>query len=129
MLRFLLTLLACLFAGALPAIIPAAIGQTRTPPIADEKPPIEGPAPLAYGCAGGQTFMVVYKRGEEADLIMGTRSFTLRQVPSGSGFRYSDGTLTLVGKGREAMLEGAPGGTLRECIARDKPADDAGQKR
>lgn len=120
MLRFLLTLMACIFAGALPAIIPAALGQTQNPPIAAEKPPIDGPRPIAYGCAGAQTFSVVYKKGEEADLIMGTKSFTLKQLPSGSGFKYSDGTLTLTGKGREAMLEGAPGGALRDCIAKDK---------
>jgi membrane-bound inhibitor of C-type lysozyme len=121
MVRFLLSLVACIFAGALPAIIPAAIGQTQTAPIADEKPPVEGPTPVAYGCAGEQTFSVVYKKGEEADLVMGTKTFTLKQVQGGSGFKYSDGTVTLTGKGREAMLEGAPGGVLRECMAKDRP--------
>lgn len=120
MLRFLFTLLACLFAGALPAIIPAALSQTQNPPVAAEKPPIDGPRPVAYSCAGEQTFSVVYKQGEEADLIMGTKTFTLKQVPSGSGFKYGDGTLTLTGKGQEAMLEGASGGTLRECMSKDK---------
>lgn len=120
MLRFLLSLLACTFAGALPAIIPAALGQTQNPPIAAEKPPIDGPKPVAYGCAGEQTFSVVYKKGEEADLIVGAKTFTLKQVPSGSGFKYSDGTLTLSGRGQQVMLEGAPGGTLRGCIAKDK---------
>lgn len=120
MLRFLLTLLACIFAGALPAIIPAALGQTQNPPVAGETPPIDGPKPIAYACAGEQTFSVVYRKGEEADLIMGTKTFTLKQLPAGSGFKYTDGTVTLSGKGREAMLDGAPGGALRDCIAKDK---------
>jgi membrane-bound inhibitor of C-type lysozyme len=96
------------------------LGQTQNPPIAGEKPPIDGPRPIAYGCAGGQTFSVVYKKGEEADLVMGTKTFTLKQVLSGSGFKYTDNTLTLTGKGQEAMLEGATGGALRDCIAKDK---------
>ncbi|MGE0152913.1 MAG: MliC family protein [Reyranellaceae bacterium] len=121
MLRFLLGMAACGVAGALPAIVPAALGQTQTPPTAAETPPVDGPKPTAYACAGEQTFLVVYKAGEAADLVLGTRTFTLKQVPAGSGFRYTDGTLTLVGKGREAILEGAPGGALRECIMRDKP--------
>lgn len=121
MLRFLLSLAACVVAGALPAIIPAATGQTQTAPIAAEKPPVEVPAPVAYGCAGEQTFSVVYKKGEEADLVMGTKTFTLKQLPVGSGFKYSDGTVTLTGNGREAMLEGVPGGVWRECMAKDRP--------
>jgi membrane-bound inhibitor of C-type lysozyme len=120
MLRFLLTMAACTVAGALPAIVPAAFGQTQTAPTATEKPALEGPTPISYACANEQTFLVVYKAGEEADLMLGTRTFTLKQVPTGSGFKYADGTLTLSGKGEEAMLEGAPGGTLRSCIAKER---------
>lgn len=120
MIRFVLSMVACLFAGALPAIVPAALGQSQTPPTAAEQSPVRGPEPMSYSCADNQTFLVVYKAGEEADLMFGTRTFTLKQTPTGSGFMYTDGTVTLTGKGQEAMLEGAPGGTLRNCMAQDK---------
>lgn len=120
MLRFILTIVACLFAGALPAIIPAALGQTQAPPTAKDAPPIEGPKPTSYTCASEQTFLVVYRAGEEADLIFGTRTFTLKQTPTGSGFKYTDGTVTLSGRGDQATLEGAPGGDLRNCEAQER---------
>lgn len=120
MLRIVLTMAACLFAGALPAIVPAALGQTQTQPTAQETPPIEGPKPTSYTCANDQTFLVVYKAGEEADLVFGTRTFTLKQAPTGSGFKYTDGTVTLSGRGEQAMLEGAPGGDLRNCAAQER---------
>jgi len=48
MLRFILTMAACLFAGALPAIVPAALGQTQAPPTPNDTPPVDGPKPIAY---------------------------------------------------------------------------------
>jgi membrane-bound inhibitor of C-type lysozyme len=121
MIRIILSFAACIFAGALPAIIPAALGQTQSAPNATEKPPVAGPTPTSYTCPNEQTFLVVYKSGEEADLMLGTRTFTLKQVAGGSGFKYTDGTLTLTGKGEEATLEGAPGaGAMRNCMAQKK---------
>lgn len=122
MLRFALTFLACLVAGALPAIVPAALGQ-NSPPTAAQGPKIDGPKPVAYRCASERTFSVVFKAGEEADLVMGTKTYTLRQQRSASGFRYSDGTLTLIGKGQEAALEGTPGpvSELSHCVAQERP--------
>ena len=121
MLRFALTFLACLVAGALPAIVPAALGQ-NSPPTAAQGAKIDGPKPVAYRCASERTFSVVFKAGEEADLVMATKTYTLRQQRAASGFRYTDGTLTLIGKGQEAALEGTPGpvGGLRHCVAQDR---------
>lgn len=126
MIRFLLTFMACTAAASLPAIVPAALGQNQAqgqamPPVADEGPRVAGPTPVAYACAAERGFSVVYNAGESADLLIGDSSFTLKQLQSGSGFRYSDGTVTLAGKGKEAMLEGAPDGVYRDCIARERP--------
>ncbi|MGE0661000.1 MAG: MliC family protein [Reyranellaceae bacterium] len=123
MLRFLVAFVLCLVMGAMPAIVPAALGQNvpaAIPPVADEKPPIEGPKPVAYRCASDRTFSVVYKGGEEADLVMGTKTYTLKQQRAASGFRYTDGTLTLIGKGQEATLEGTPVGALHHCLTQDR---------
>jgi len=114
--------------GAMPAIVPAALGQSMPaaiPSPTDEEPTIEettaaGPRPVAYRCASERTFSVVYRGGEEANLVMGTNTYTLRQQRAVSGFRYTDGTLTLIGKGQEASLEGTPVGALRHCLTQNR---------
>ena len=123
MLRFLVAFVLCLVMGAMPAIVPAALGQSVpavVPPTADGKSPVDGPKPVAYRCASDRTFSVVYNGGEQADLVMGTMTYTLRQQRAASGFRYTDGTLTLTGKGQEATLEGTPVGALHHCLTQDR---------
>jgi membrane-bound inhibitor of C-type lysozyme len=57
-----------------------------------------------YIC-GKKSFTVEFTKDRKAILKMGNRKATLSAVVSGSGFRYSDGVLTLSGKGDEASVE------------------------
>ena len=57
-----------------------------------------------YIC-GKKSFTVEFTKDRKAIFKMGDREALLSAIVSGSGFRYSDGTLTLSGKGDEASLE------------------------
>ena len=58
----------------------------------------------AYIC-GKESFTVEFTKDRKAIFKMGDREALLSAVVSGSGFRYSDGILTLSGKGDEASVE------------------------
>ena len=78
-----------------------------------------------YRCAGDVEMGVIYAgraTGMEgtAELIWDGNTFPLKQDVSGSGVRYTDGTLTLVTKGDEAFVEKAGEIVLKDCNA--KPA-------
>ena len=80
---------------------------------------------VLYRCAGDVEMGVIYSgraTGMEgtAELIWDAKSFPLKQDVSGSGARYTDGTLTLVTKGDEAFVEKAGEVVLKDCNA--KPA-------
>lgn len=63
---------------------------------------------VSYACIGDQRISVRYFLGQtRADLSYEGKTFSLNQLPSGSGIRYSDGNLTLLGKGDEAFVEQA----------------------
>lgn len=53
---------------------------------------------------GGERIVVRFDRGEVRLLLPGEERITLYQVPSGSGTRYTNGTLDLYGKGTELRL-------------------------
>jgi membrane-bound inhibitor of C-type lysozyme len=57
-----------------------------------------------YIC-GKKSFTVEFTKDRKAIFKMGDREALLSAVVSGSGFRYSDGVLTLSGKGDEASVE------------------------
>lgn len=80
------------------------------------------PETISYRCAGAAEIVVVYAgraAGTEgtATLTWEGHSFVLKQDISGSGARYTDGTLSLSSKGDEAFVEKAGEMVLRDCNA------------
>jgi len=57
-----------------------------------------------YACDGGVRLTAVY-RGTEADLVVGGRRVALRPIPTASGARYGNGTLTWFTKEADGFLE------------------------
>lgn len=78
---------------------------------------------VLYRCTGDVEMGVVYSgraTGMEgtAELIWDGKTFPLKQEVSGSGARYTDGTLMLVTKGDEAFVEKAGEVVLKDCNAK-----------
>ena len=78
---------------------------------------------VLYRCAGDVEMGVTYAgraTGMEgtAELIWDGKTFPLKQDVSGSGVRYTDGTLTLATKGDEAFVEKAGEIVLKDCNAK-----------
>ncbi len=78
---------------------------------------------VLYRCAGDVEMGVIYSgraTGMQgtAELIWDAKSFPLKQELSGSGARYTDGTLTLVTKGDEAFVEKAGEVVMKDCNAK-----------
>lgn len=78
---------------------------------------------VLYRCAGEVEMGVVYSgraTGMQgmAELVWDGKTFPLKQEVSGSGARYTDGTLTLVTKGDEAFVEKAGEVVMKDCNAK-----------
>ena len=81
------------------------------------------PATATYYCTGGRTMEATFPRGSVELTLSDGRTFTLPQVPSGSGIRYEDtktayGTdVAFVGKGDNAFLTENTKTTYEDCTA------------
>jgi membrane-bound inhibitor of C-type lysozyme len=76
----------------------------------------EAPKQVAYMCDGGVSLTVTFDNAGKAIVVRpGAAPATLEQQVSGSGFRYSDGTSELSGKGDEALW--TTGGKTLRCAA------------
>ncbi len=78
---------------------------------------------VLYRCAGEVEMGVTYAGAAtglagSAELLWDGKTFPLKQEISGSGGRYTDGTLTLVTKGDEAFVEKAAEIVLKDCNAK-----------
>ncbi len=78
---------------------------------------------VSYRCGDGVEMAVVYAGRATglqgtADLIWDAKGYRLKQVVSGSGSSYTDGTLTLVTKGDEAFVEKSGETVLKDCVAK-----------
>ena len=75
-----------------------------------------GSRQLQYKCADGTRFDVLMApAGERAKLELGGVLYDLKQVPSGSGAKFSDGTTTYWSKGRDATIERSGKTVRRDC--------------
>lgn len=76
---------------------------------------------VRYRCDGGETFRAEYY-DDFAIIAMADQDeeaiYTLPQVESGSGIRYSDGTITLFSQGDEAFVERDGEVVFDDCVAR-----------
>jgi len=59
---------------------------------------------LSYACDGGVTVNVIL-REQNARVTFKDKSYSMKQVRSGSGVRYSDGTIVWWNKGYQGFLE------------------------
>lgn len=106
-----------------PGLLAAALLTTLTGCVSQPQMGAPKPETVAYRCADGAEMAVTYSgraTGLEgsADLVWDGQSFPLKQDVSGSGARYTDGTLALVTKGDEAFVEKAGEVVLKDCNAR-----------
>lgn len=60
---------------------------------------------VEYACERGSSIRVQYNNTDTAVLFRGDTAIELKQMPSGSGFIYSNGPNTIRGKGDELRLE------------------------
>lgn len=86
--------------------------RERLEELVSGEPATEGEAaargkPVRYGCADGVEMRATFPSGSvaAARVSRGDANWTLEQVTSGSGARYSDGKVVFWVKGREAFFE------------------------
>jgi len=77
--------------------------------------PTQGGPRVDWRCDGGAAFSVRYNDAGAAEVFAAGRTYTLPASPSGSGTRYTDGTVDLREHQGEATLGGAFGGPYANC--------------
>lgn len=98
------------------ALLSACVGNAPHPATLERET-------VTYRCGGDTDIAVVYSgratgMAGTAELVWEGHSFALKQDLSGSGARYTDGTLTLFMKGDDAFVEKAGETILKDCLAK-----------
>lgn len=78
-----------------------------------EPEPVRSPA-ATFGCAGGQTFDVLYLHGE-VEVRMPEAIYRLKRQSSAPGQRYASDGVVFIHDDDGAVLEGAPAGPFEGC--------------
>lgn len=100
------------------ALILALAACSQMPDTPSSIPP--GSRHYEYRCADGTRFdVMMWPTGDRARLELGGVLYELKQVRSGSGARFSDGTTVYWSKGREATLERSGKVIHRDCRTAD----------
>jgi membrane-bound inhibitor of C-type lysozyme len=73
------------------------------------------PDRFTFACASGSSFTVSYDGKGAAMVEAGGKSYTLPSALSGSGARYSDGSVEFWEHQGKATLTGAVGGPYEAC--------------
>ncbi|MGE0596995.1 MAG: MliC family protein [Hyphomonadaceae bacterium] len=68
-----------------------------------------------WSCDGGKAFSLRYNASGAAEVFAAGRTYTLPQAQSGSGTRYSDGTVEYREHQGSATLTGAFAGPYENC--------------
>jgi membrane-bound inhibitor of C-type lysozyme len=72
-----------------------------------------------YQCPGGEKFTVTFTGDTSARLmIAGEEDRPLKRTPAASGARYGDGTLSVLTKGNDALIEERGRIKWRDCRAK-----------
>ena len=82
--------------------------------LTDQSAETESTRTFVYQCADNYTF-VARAADDHVWLFLPGQTVKLPQIPSGSGTRYSDGTLSLHSKGDDALLK-TPRTLHRDCV-------------
>jgi membrane-bound inhibitor of C-type lysozyme len=72
---------------------------------------------VKYKCDGGKRFSADYLSNNSVQATFGSKVLILPQVVSGSGIRYSNGSVTLSAKGDQALVEVGKKALFKNCIA------------
>ncbi len=109
--RFI-TLAATVLSMSGPVVCLAGFAQTEKPATQAES---VGPAEtlkevtvtssVDYTCKGRKGFSAEYLSDDTVRATFGSKEFVLPRVPTASGARYSDGSITIHTKGDEAFVE------------------------
>jgi heat shock protein HslJ len=81
--------------------VAAALAGCSADMAAPPRPPSEPARSVRYTCAGGEVLSVDFSGGAAVLTSADGLSLSLRQQPSGSGFRYASGGTVIRGKGTE----------------------------
>jgi membrane-bound inhibitor of C-type lysozyme len=68
-----------------------------------------------WRCDGGAAFSLRYNSAGDAEIFAGGRTYSLPQAESGSGTRYTDGTVEYREHQGRATLSGAAGAPYENC--------------
>ncbi|MDB5189807.1 MAG: hypothetical protein JWN49_133 [Parcubacteria group bacterium] len=86
-------------------------------PVKQNEPAVITPSgAVAYTCDSGKTFTATFSDTDVALTLSDGRSLTLPHVMSGSGIRYEQGNVVLVGKGSDAFIEENGAQTYVNCV-------------
>jgi membrane-bound inhibitor of C-type lysozyme len=83
---------------------PTPAQETTSPPAQPKSHRMPVPRKFSYTCDGGVTVNVTL-RENRARVTFQDKSYSMKQVRSGSGTRYSDGTIIWWNKGHEGFLQ------------------------
>lgn len=72
---------------------------------------------VTYQCEDGKGFVASYLSNDDMRAAFGSKEFVLPQVESGSGAKYSNGSVTVFTKGDEAMVDLGDKPFFRGCAA------------
>lgn len=101
-------------------IMALAVSACSELPTASRSAVPPGSQQLAYKCPDGTRFdVLVAPAADKVKLELGGVMYELKQVRSGSGAKYSDGTLSYWSKGKEALIERGKKVVHRDCKTND----------
>jgi putative lipoprotein len=94
------------------ALVPVVLSAQEPPPPPASSPVAPGPAvkraiewkQFSYTCEGGAK-LKVYLHNETVKVVFKDKVYLMRQTPSGSGTRYSDGNVVWWSKGNGGFLQ------------------------
>ena len=76
---------------------------------------------ITYTCDGGKSFIVeIYEQVDIAFLTIAKKRFYLHRMPSESGTKFSDGSVTLWIKGQSAFVEMDGQLEFKDCSEKPK---------
>lgn len=90
-----------------PTIAHPATAQTDAPKVTSS---------AVYQCDDGKGFTAQFRDDNSVRATFGSRVFVLPSVETASGARYSDGSVTISTKGKEAFVDVGENALFRNCV-------------
>ncbi len=103
-----------------PTVTPSPEPTTRPSPATE---PVTVTSTVKYQCDAGKGFIARYRSDRTVEATFGSKVLTLTPVESGSGARYTDGSVTLYTKGESAFVEVGEKRLFNNCTAHKGPIE------